>query len=288
MKKVYAYLDIDHPIVAWGAYRGVLISSNAEQSPPNCPVSMMLAGIVLYQNNARLSNELIIEKWRQDNFPDLPSRLTGMYFFETKRDAELVNDWGEHFSPEYLAEIELYSTSKVSKHDSNWITFAPLDEKGRLTDTSWINKYWLGLEYPKKIPVWELIAHGRAAICGTALREQAYRNLVKEFPETVAILEVSRVAATLGSDLGQSSAWITKKEDDLLELSFYLDMRDADNSEFLERLSLYRGPKNYEDLAVGGDMFAVPDFRPYSCTFSVTMGLSKDENLSMHINETEI
>jgi len=177
MKKVYAYLNIDHPIVAWGAYRGVLVSANAEHQPPNCPVSMMFAGIISHQNNARLSNELIIEKYRQQYFPSLPSRLSGMYFFESESDANLVNDWGEHFSPEYLAEIELYPTSKVSRHDSNWVTFALLDTKGHLIDKSWIHNYWSGLEYPEKIPVWELIAHGRAVICGTRLREKAYKKL---------------------------------------------------------------------------------------------------------------
>ena len=54
--QAFAYLDIEHPVVAWGVYRGVLVSAQASAAPPNCPVSMMFAGIIHHKNNVRLQN----------------------------------------------------------------------------------------------------------------------------------------------------------------------------------------------------------------------------------------
>ena len=285
MMQAFAFLNIDHPIVAWGAYRAILVSSNAEYQPPQCPVSMMFAGIILGQNNVRFCNELLIEKYRQKHFPSCQSRLTGMYFFEERNTAKHAYEWGGHFSPKYLAELELYPTSAIFRHDANWITHAPIDKRGRIKSEEWIPKYWSGQEYPGKIPVWELIVQGRAVICGTELRERAYQNILKKFPGAVSILEVSRIAAHVGSDLGQVSAWIIRKSERLMDLSFYLDMRDADNPEFLERVQLYNGPRNHKDLAVGGEKFQVPDFREFSCQFLTDSELTDKFLLSVHRTE---
>lgn len=284
MKQAFAFLDIDHPVVAWGAYRGILVSANAEYQPPQCPVSMMFAGIVLHQNNTRLWNELLIEKYRQVHFPRCNSRLTGMYFFEDLHTAECAYQWGGHFSPEFLAEIELYPTSAIFRHDANWITYAPLDSNGRIKSEEWIPKYWSGEECPGKTPVWELIVQGRAVICGTDLRKRAYENIVKKFPDAVSILEISRIAAHVGSDLGQTSAWLKRESESLVTLSFFIDMRDADNTQFLERVRQYDGPRNHKDLAVGGDKFWLPDFHEFSCQFLMNSVLTDRFIFLVHRN----
>ena len=69
---------------------------------------MMMAGIVSSQDAARLKNELQIELVRQRSFPTLPSRLSAMYFFESEADARQVGNWGGHFVPENLVDLELY------------------------------------------------------------------------------------------------------------------------------------------------------------------------------------
>ena len=203
--RVFAFIDVEHPVVAWAAYRGALVSANAELNPPNCPISMMFAGIIITQNNVRLHNELLIEKYRQQHFPHCNSRLTGMYFFENPVSASHAYEWGGHFSPENLAEVLLFSTSPVSRHDANWITHIPLDDNGRIRIEEWIHRYWSGEPFPEKEPLWEVIAQGRAFICGQELRIRAYNIVNSKFPETVALLEIGRIAAHLGSDLGQIS-----------------------------------------------------------------------------------
>ena len=62
MKQAFVFLDIDHPIVAWGAYRGVLVSANAEYQLPQYPVSMMFAG----PRRATLPGSEAGAPWRSD------------------------------------------------------------------------------------------------------------------------------------------------------------------------------------------------------------------------------
>lgn len=282
--KVFAFLDLDHPVVAWGAYRGILVSSNAEYPQPQCPVSMMFAGILLHQNNTRLHNELLLEKYRQLHFTKRISRLAGMYFFEDRRTAELASEWGGHFSSENLAEFELFPTETYSRHDSNWISYAPRCESGRIKGENWIAKYWLGEPYPGRTPVWELLVQGRAAICGTELRNRAYNVISNQFPESLSILEISRIAAHVGSDLGCVSAWLVREDHCSFTLSFMLDMRDADQPEFLEKVRQYDGPLNQIDLAIGGENFMLPDFRKFSSTIAVKEGLEDPFIFSIHRN----
>lgn len=136
----FAYLDIDHPVVAWGAYRGFLVSAHAEARPPQVPVSMMLAGMIQHQNNARLHNELLIEGVRVGRSPDQVPRLTGMYFFTDVVQASAALAWGGHFRPENLVEVEVHPVRPPSKVDANWITYAERDAAGRIhpTKTDWI------------------------------------------------------------------------------------------------------------------------------------------------------
>ena len=269
-KRVFAFIDVENPAVAWASYRGVVVSANAEFNPPNCPISMMFAGIIRTQNNNRLHNELLIEKYRQQHFPDCISRLTGMYFFEDPHSASRVYMWGGHFSPENLAEVLLFATRPISRHDSNWITFALLNANGRIGNEEWIYRYWSGEPFPEKEPLWEVIAQGRAVICGTELRIRAYNNVYAKFPDAVALLEIGRIAANLGSDLGQMSAWLLRNDDETVTLRFHIDMRDANEPKFLARVQSYSGPRNTRDLAIGGDHFGLPYFDEIRCHFTVT------------------
>jgi hypothetical protein len=288
--QAFAFLDIDHPVVAWGVYRGVLVSAQAGGTPPECPVSVMFAGIVQHQNNARLHNELLIELVRSQRFQAKVSRLAGMFFFTDVVQANAAVSWGGHFCQENLAELEVHPIGPTTKVDANWITYAQVDAAGRLNPnaTAWIERYWAGDAF-NDAPVWETLAHGRAVIYGTDLRQRAYERTATAFPDALDTLEVARLAAAAGSDLGQSTAWITRAAPDRLQLAYYLDMRDAENPDFLKRLAAYDGPKNIRDLAPGKDTFGLPDFRPYSCEFSMSqVNDAPFESQRIHRNELGI
>jgi hypothetical protein len=287
--QAFAYLDIEHPVVAWGAYRGVLVSARAEGQTPEGPVSLMFAGIIEHQNNARLHNELVIERVRAQKFPEQTSRLSGMYFFTDVAQAHAALSWGSHFCRENLVEVEVYPVRQCSKVDASWITHAQIDETGRIDAraTTWIEQYWAG-EPLSDSPVWEIIVDGRAVISGTGLRQRAYDLTARIFPNALDTLEVARLAATVGSDLGQTTAWITRAASDRLRLAYYLDMRDAENPEFLDRLGKYDGPKNMKDLALGKEMFGLPDFRQFGCDFTVSqVKAAFSRELRVHRNEVD-
>ena len=285
MQSVYGCIDIDHPMVAWSVYRGVLVSAQAGNENPKCPISVMLAGMLKYRNSSRLGNELVIERVRQLKYPSQVSRLVGMYFFEDQSAFEAAKEWGGHFSSEYQAELGLLPEATVNRHDANWITHAPLDNSGCLRSIDWIDQYWSGEPFPNRTPVWELIVEGRAAVYGTELRERAYTTIKAEFPECVAILEVGRIAALLRSDLGQISSWLIQTSEADFSLKYYIDMRDARDSNFLEKVKKFDGPKNYADLAVGGDKFSVPDLRSFGESFHTKEQFFKQFLAGVHANK---
>lgn len=142
----FAYLNVDHPVVAWGVYRGVLVSAQVTGTPPEYPVSMMFAGMVQSQSNARFQNELLIDAVRIQRYPQQVSRLSGMYFFEDPAQAENATAWGGHFRQENLTELEVHPVGVSTRANSDWITYAKVDGDGRLdqTDLSWIEHYWAG------------------------------------------------------------------------------------------------------------------------------------------------
>ena len=238
---------------------------------------MMFAGIVQSQNNARFQNELLIDAVRVHRFPQQVSRLAGMYFFDDLAQAGKATAWGGHFRQENLAELEVHPVGVPTRADSDWITYAKVDGDGRLdpTDLSWVEHYWSGQPFGNS-PVWETIVHGRAVVLGTDLRKRAYDVLAKAFPNALDMLEISRLAAAVGSDLGQTAAWVTQVEPARLRLAYYLDMREANDPDFLKRLAAHEGPKNVRDLAPGKETFGVPDFRSYGCEFTVSPRLSSD------------
>ena len=88
MHQAFAYLNVDHPVVAWAVYRGTLVSAAAVDSAAADsarPVSMMFAGMIQHQANARFQNELLIDSIRRQRHADQVSRLAGMYFWVFSR-----------------------------------------------------------------------------------------------------------------------------------------------------------------------------------------------------------
>jgi len=200
--------------------------------------------------------------------------------FTDPSSAKHAESWSAHFERSNLAELEVYPSQSATVVDANWITHAPVDANGRIAEdsTSWIESYWSGKPFDGA-PLWETIVNGRAVVWGTELRERAYGLLQREFPDALDTLEIARIAAHLGSDLGQSTAWLTEPSPGRLELAYYMDFRDAEDPEFLARLQAYDGPRNVKDLAPGKATFGLPNFVPYGSKFTITELESAQEGL---------
>lgn len=268
----YAFLNINHPVCAWATYRSFLVSTEVI-SKQGSFVSVWLASLLSRDNPGPISVEFEIEKVRRALFPDSVSRLTGLYCFLSLEDAEkAANLWGtngqNHFRAKYLAELYLGETTGRDRLDSNWITYAPHDENGFLTTTHWIADYWRGKPSPQKDPIWETLVRGKIVVLGTELPKRAYEIIRKRFPDSLTLLENARLGAQVGSDIGNLSGFLLKDGDEI-RLTYLMDMRDAKNPVFLEKLGelMKSGhPVNWADIRPNfekGTFGRTPDLRPF-------------------------
>lgn len=268
----YAFLNINHPLCSWATYRGCLVSSAAASDEPGF-VSVWMATMLYVENNGALSREIEIDRVRQAKYPDKISRLSGLYCFLDLESAErAANLWGSsgrnHFRPEYLAELNLSEATGRDRLDSNWITYAPVDSSGAITETDWIDHHWQGEPSPGKDPIWETLLEGRALVLGTNLRDEAYKIIKKNFPDSLCLLEIARQAAWVGSDMGNIAAQLFEDGDEW-GLRFLFDMREANDQDFLaklDRLKKEDHPINWADMRPHleeGTFGKVPDMGPY-------------------------
>jgi hypothetical protein len=265
----FAFLNVNHPLCAWDTYRSVLVCAEDNTGY----VSVWSAQTLRHNQPDRIVRELFLERVRKAHFEERISRLRGMFCFLDISSAERACNWAtnsrSHFRPEYLAELHLKSaTSRRDRLDANWIAYQPAqDEDGHL-DGSWAYKYWAGDPCPGHEPIWETLVDGRAIVLGTKLRERAYEIIKKAFPDSLMFLEIGRMAAVVGSDLGNVFAVLQEVGSDLI-LGYQQDMRDADDPDFIRRLEELKAsghPINWADMAphIANDSFGkVMDLRPF-------------------------
>lgn len=273
----FIYLDVEHPVVAWNVYRGVLLSQSliAKCNPVGEFLSMAHAGIAIDRNWERFRFEQVLEDHRRRNFPSKISRLRGLFVFDTPESALAVAEdeaWGRpgtHIRTENLTDVGVSTNSSITRLDANWITWMlKLRYSGNQAWETGIHEYWSGVVCPHyNTPIWEQLVDGAVTIWGAELRKRAYEIVAKQAPLSLSLLEISRIAAGLGSDLGHATARITDEGDHQL-LSFHIDMQDAHNEKFLNLLGTYveNNPDkiNRRDIAVGEKIFATPNFIAYT------------------------
>jgi len=257
---VYAFLDVEDPFVAWQVYRGALASSAvAHESALSLWLAEYLRSLSQgTQRQRQFQTEIAIEQIREQRYPQVVSRMRGFYAFPDELSAvRAAETWsGSRFDPQFLTEIHVLEGARTSRHDSSWIT-RELDP----TDGAWIDAYLAGKEAGKH-PIWELLMEARAIVYGTDLRKRAHETVRRTWPDSLALLEIARLGGELGSDLGLITPMMLGNQKDGHEIAYCLNMLDAENDDFLERLRQHReggGAMNWNGLAVGGDNFRVPD-----------------------------
>lgn len=264
--RVFAFLNIDIPWIAWLVYRGEMVSPQATgtQALNVWYAKYLIDAAKRGQRITAYRKELEIEDIRRRSFPKHVSRLSGLYFFQDVESARRAGGrWdGNNFREEYLAEIEIVRQQQVSRYDSEWISAESMGS----ADSSWISSYLSGTPLGEN-PLWELLVEGRAFVLGTRIRKLAYETVKRTWPTSLGLLELSRVAVELDSDLGLICPFLTI-EGDKARLTVRISFADAQNPEFLERLSSYAGPKNTADLNASVDL-VVPDLRDYFVDFRI-------------------
>lgn len=275
----FMYLDVENPLVAWNAYRGILVSQKLVQQSTGDTYtqafSMTAAKIFMDRDWSRLAFEYELEEVRAREFSTCVSRLHCIFVFsdaESALAAARDESWGGHINEEYLTDVGVSAAPSCTRVDANWVSW--MLQAHQRGDVEWrygIRPYWMGHVCPHfPQPIWEVLLDGSVTIWGTALRQRAYEVTKQRSPASVCLLEQSRLAASLGSDLGHVSAFVTTEKGKQL-LSFYIDMRDAHNNAYADRLAAYIAANpdcvNFGDLAIGGDKFGTPNFLLYSYVF---------------------
>ncbi|WP_019216562.1 hypothetical protein [Legionella tunisiensis] len=103
-------------------------------------------------------------------------------------------------------------------------------------------------------------------------QDRAYQNLTISMPNALELLEMARIAAQLDSTLGHSIPCISRLSRNKFKLSYFIDMNDALNENFLEKLREYKGPINHQDLFNKQDeeYFFTPDFKEFAKEFTIS------------------
>ena len=277
--RVFAYLDLDHPPVAWAVMRGMLVSADlVAHDSSNGFISFMHAGMIEHQNNSRLFNEFIIENIRLAAFPDVISRLHGMYFFGSYDEAiSRANDpnWPPYFKSDNLVEFELFSPEKVTIVDSDWITYAPLDSSYRIkTDNlEWVMHYWKG-EARSSNPVWEYIAKGTAIVLDEKVRRRCFSYLKGRFPECEIPILMARLAGEAGSRGGLIAPFLKRATDSIIQLQYLSYDADFHDDEVIENISKHPDSGYLGRLMAENETWKSPDFRQWGREFR--MGVQSD------------
>ncbi len=276
--KGFVYLNIEHPLVAWECYRGALISSYKNASNQVIDMSLFMANKISSGDNINLANELLFENVRLQYYPMVVSRLKCLYVFDNEHSAIAAQSWDEHFKSENLVELGVgaYNDTKV---DANWVTFAERDKSGLIKSDyiSSIKRYWSGEPYPNKTPHWEVLVEGYGIVWGIEHKQRAYQIIKEVMPKCLGLLEISRIAESMGFYLGHIFPHISRLSPSVYKLSYMMDMHELNDNygAFIERLEQYKGPINYADAAQLFDeqkrlIITAGDLREYEKNFSIS------------------
>lgn len=291
IKNLWVYLNITDPIVAWETYRGILISPDCYLLENNPAISFWQLKFLKNMESIKSINEIKIESIRQQYYPDKISRFRGFYYFENKETAQkAANLWKlDYMNPFCLTQVAINSNSAYSKLDSNWITYYLPKEN---PNDDWIHSYWKGEICPKyEEPIWELLVVAKGFIIGTELRKQAYENIKNNNPTTILpLLEQARIAAWLNSDLGHITPYITNLGANKYKVQHIINMRDAKNPKYLDKLKKYsENPLNkdfinHKDLGLINkyQIFNVPDTRIKDFEFTIPTNINFSLNNLSH------
>ncbi len=197
IKKLWCYLNISNPIVAWEVAIGRISSIDTSV---NLTEETRRSFLSLWQYS-RLKigydqgvwqpfiNEMEIENTRHNEFPKKVSRMRGCYFFESRKMAldvvQSFNWKGVGFKEEYLSEIEFIydEENNFSVYDSAWMSSEMSKDE--------IESYLTG-EAKYLNPASEFLCYGRGVVLNQDLIKNAEEIVRESFPSSTAFLDSAK------------------------------------------------------------------------------------------------
>jgi hypothetical protein len=183
---LFAYLDINNPMVAWEVAIGRMKSAGYDYNDEIFELSIweydLIKNYTRYGATQKLINELQLEYIRKLKYNHCVSRMKCLYFFETRNETIFALDhWGIDVDERYISEVNV-NISSITKVDSEWITNF-LESK----ENDWMDNYWQGKNYNNK-PLYELLVNGFGIIMNERLCREAYKKVYDTFPYSTCLL----------------------------------------------------------------------------------------------------
>lgn len=227
---LYAYMNIDNPMVAWEVAIG-RVRSACDNTRDEFGISLWQYGLLSKYSRCgfdrRFLNELQLESLRQKAFPDQVSRLKGVYFFESAKDACVALDrWDiKGRQREYICEVQ-FSANNITRVDSEWIT-SFLQSEG----VDWMPGYWRG-ETLGIAPLTEVLASGSGVIHDGSFRAKAYKKVMEISPYSTFLLAAASVGfAQLGLKNIARTVPALISRDGQVEGGFYINLSELNENE---------------------------------------------------------
>ncbi|UDQ96455.1 DUF2441 domain-containing protein [Lentisphaerota bacterium WC36G] len=229
----------------------------------------------------QIRNEFHLEHIRKNYFPNEVSRFTGVFFFESLKDAKnAIKKW---FNCESMQQEKLKNIVNVhflanhcSKVDSNWI-LKKINQNDDNND--WMHHYWSGVCYfniPYKLedPIFELIVSGIGKIQGKSLREHAYQKAKLAGKNFDIFLETAiwGFYCDVSKDIGLSKfALLYSPKTQEVEGHFYIYMDDYKNKHILNKISNIMNKNKVKCTPINESIinFQMPDQREESFSLSL-------------------
>ena len=181
---LWAFLNIENPIVAWEVAIGSIRSSCDQKKSP--AVSSWFYNKIKNSDNGMFEKEVYLDSIRKTTQPNAVSRFDGLYFFKSRNDAiEAHKRMPLKINKDYLTEIN-FSANNYSEHDSMYIT-DKLEYELSSDSSDWMKSYWNGETLYKK-PLIEVLASGIGVVINKELRKKAYWNIVNKNPYSHQLL----------------------------------------------------------------------------------------------------
>lgn len=189
---MYAYLNIENPMVAWEVAIGRIYSAGAS-TRDRFGISVwqfnMMKRSALRGHVPSISAEFGIESFRQQYFPGEASRLKGIFFFESADMARAaIKRWGmpSRYN-KYISKVRFWAEN-YSKYDSEW--FTQHASSGRI---DWYRDYLSGKTLGEN-PLTEIVADGFGLILNQDLRRMAVQRVLELWPTSSILLAAAMCA----------------------------------------------------------------------------------------------
>jgi len=277
-KTLYAYIDINNPIVAWEIAIGRICS--ACDSKDNFGISLWMYGKFLSVAQQRttynaplIKNEFKLELVRQKYFPEKVSRGTGVFLFESVGDAKrAIETWfpkdkthGERINS--ITQVN-FSANKLTRVDSNWISEFLCKDTGE--NDEWIHNYWKGNNFNDN-PIYEVIASGIGMIMNDELRINAYKKILQIWPTSTPLLSMASCAFAYKKieNIALMKCALISDESKKIKGSAWINIEDLkrNEKEIIHALSIAKEKNELPPMILpnGEDaFFQLPDMRNFA------------------------